>query len=156
MDELVEKRYNEYLEHRVKGQLYVDDFKCKLSIDLDSDDPQYILIGSIDDLYKDIPADRKFQMVFNIESKLENIFYYIRLGDWKTAYVYLSQLKPDENLSQLLINDINKDILYYINKHYSNKTIEDLSGYHFNNSHNHIILKKKYDNEILSFNRIMG
>ena len=32
MDELVEKRYNEYLEHRTKGQLYVDDFKCKLRI----------------------------------------------------------------------------------------------------------------------------
>lgn len=155
MDELVEKRYNEYLEHRTKGQLYVDDFKCKLSLDLELEIPKYVLIGSVDKLYKDLLPEDKFKVIYNIESKLESVFFHLRLGDWKTAHVHLNQIKPDENLSQLLINDINKDMVFYIEKYYINKTIEDLSGYYFNNGSD-IILKRKFDNEVICFNRIMG
>lgn len=145
MDKL-DERINEYLNHRINGDLYVNDFKCKLSLDMEYDEPEYVLIGDIDETYKNILPERKFEIVFNIESKLDKVFYYLRLGDWKTAHIHLSQLKPDESLSQLLIDDINRDIVNYISKFYnkSNNTIEDLSSYSINKVHNNILIKRKF------------
>lgn len=145
MDKL-DERINEYLNHRINGDLYVNDFKCKLSLDMEYDEPEYVLIGDIDETYKNILPERKFEIVFNIESKLDKVFYYLRLGDWKTAHIHLSQLKPDESLSQLLIDDINRDIVNYISKFYnkSNNTIEDLSNYSINKVHNNILIKRKF------------
>lgn len=142
----LEERIHEYLDHRVNGNWYAHDFKCKLSLDIEYDEPQYIMLGSIDDVYKNITPERKFEIAFNIETRLESVFYHLRLGDWKTAYVHLNQLKPDEYLSQGLINDINKDIIKYIKQYYSNNIIEDLSKYNFNKVHNNIIIKRKSDN----------
>lgn len=138
-------RINEYFKYRDAGYNYYMDFKAKLTIDLECEIPKYIIVAGIDDTYKNIKSENKFQLIFNIEAKLDNIFHWLRLGDWHTALFHISMLKPDEDVSEGLINDIIEDIKYYIKTNYNaaHNTVEDMSLYQVNKSHHLLTIKRK-------------
>ena len=134
----LDKRIDEYLDHRDVGYYYAHDFKCKLSLDLESKNNYYILP-------EDININIKFQMAFNIEAKLQTVFYHLRNGDWVTALFHITQTRADEDLSQSLIDDITLDITEYIKSKYSSveESYIDMSLYMINKNHTTLIIKRK-------------
>jgi hypothetical protein len=141
-DDRLYKRIKEFEKHRDNGYYYTHDFKCKLSLDIESDKPYYIL-----DYPDNVIPVNKFETAFNIEAKLDRTFYWLRFGDWKTALFHIGQLKPDKHISQAIIDDITKDIRKYITNHYnaSHNTVEDVSSYN-TTLHTTLTIKKKPNN----------